>query len=246
MAVLDVDEARSRPAAPSRAARTKSWTSRSSSSSLRIRTPRREAAVEHGMVPGAERLGAVPVVGPRVAARVRELQADHEVARGAPAVGGLVLGDERLAQARERRQGRLADHQLARVGAAVVAHGDGFAAPDQLGAGAAEVAPAALGELRRLAGGRPVPSLHRQDAEAVPGAQAVRLERLARTGSRPGAAASRRNRGRCRPPRGGGGRPRRCAASRREPSPDHSFARSPPATNKNGRGGWPAPAACEC
>jgi hypothetical protein len=85
---------------------------------------------------------------------------------------------ERLAQPGDSLPGRLADRDLARVGAAVVADGDGLAAPDQLGARAAEVAPAPLGELGRLARLGAIPPLHRQDAETVADAQAVGFERL--------------------------------------------------------------------
>ena len=135
-----------------------------------------EAPVEDGVGEGHERLRTVPGVGPAVAAGVGELQAHHEVVRGALPEALLVGGHEVVAQAGERLPGRGVDHELAGVGAAVVAHGRGLAAPDQLGAGEAEVPPAAAGQLGRVAVRRAVPALHGQDAEAVAGPQAVRLE----------------------------------------------------------------------
>ena len=77
----------------------------------------------------------------------------------------------------EVADGVLADDQLVGVGAAVLADGDGFAAPDQLGAAQAEVVPAPSGQLAGPAVERAVPAFHRQDAPAIAGAQAARLER---------------------------------------------------------------------
>ena len=67
-------------------------------------------------------------------------------------------------------------HQLMRVGAAIVAHGDSLAAPDQLRAAPAEVLPAAGREIGRLAVGRAVPPFHRQHAEAVADPHVTNLE----------------------------------------------------------------------
>ena len=61
----------------------------------------------------------------------------------------------------------LVDHQLVGIGAAIVADGDRFAAPDQLCAAAAEVLPAPPHQIGRLTIAAAVPAFHRQDAEAV-------------------------------------------------------------------------------
>ena len=141
-----------------------------------------EAPVQDRVGEGDERLRPVPGVRARVAARVRDLQAHHEVVRGALSEARLVSGDEVVAQARQGLPGRGADHELAGVRPAVVAHGGRLAAPDQLRAREAEVPPAAAGQLGRVAVGRAVPALHRQDAEAVARAQAVGLERAGEGG----------------------------------------------------------------
>jgi hypothetical protein len=136
----------------------------------------REAPVKDRVGEGHERFRTVPGIGAAIAAGMRELQAYHEVARSALAEALLVGGDERLPQAGQGLPGRGADHELARVGAAVVAHGGRLPAPHELGAGEAEVPPAAVGQLGRVAVGRPVPAFHGEDTEAVPGPEAVGLE----------------------------------------------------------------------
>ena len=141
-----------------------------------------EAPVEDRVGEGDERLRPIPGARARVAARVCDLQAHHEVVGGALAEARLVGRDEVVAQARQRLPGRGADHELAGVRAAVVAHRGRLAAPDELRAGEAEVPPAAAGQLGRVAVGRAVPALHGQDAEAVAGAQAVGLERAGEGG----------------------------------------------------------------
>ncbi len=84
---------------------------------------------------------------------------------------------------------RASDSQVA----APITSWQGFARPSwrtaaasppqiELGAGEAEVLPAAAGQLGRVAVGRAVPALHRQDAEAVARAQAVGLERAGEGG----------------------------------------------------------------
>src|SRR5918994_5712817 len=62
------------------------------------------------------------------------------------------------------------------IGAPVVPHGHGLAAPDQFRAAAAEVAPATDGEIAGLAVARAVPSLHRQHAEAIANANVADLK----------------------------------------------------------------------
>ena len=69
-------------------------------------------------------------------------------------------------------------HQLMRIRAAVVTHGDRLAAPDQLRAADAEIPPAPARQIARLALARAVPAFHRQDAEPVADANAVDLDRL--------------------------------------------------------------------
>jgi hypothetical protein len=109
---------------------------------------------------------------------VRELEADEQIGIRVRAEARPMRGDELVAQRGDRGQGPGRDHQLIRVRAAVRAHGDGLAAPDQLRAAFTEVAPAARGEVARLPVGRSVPSFHRQDTEPVADANAVGVERL--------------------------------------------------------------------
>ena len=173
----------------------------------------REAAVEERMVPRSQRLRAIPGGRPRVAARVGELQADHEalVRAAARAMGRHQL----LAQARDLFPGRVADHELRGVAAPVGTHGRRLAAPDELRPALTEMDPAPPRQLARRAFGRAVPAFHRQDAETVAGPQAVGLERTRerrrarRRQGRRRRAASRRT------PPGGGGRRRPCAGQRR-------------------------------
>ena len=186
-----------------------------------------EAPVEDRVGEGDERLRPVPGVRAGVAARVGDLQAHHEVVRGALPEARLVGRDEVVAQAGQRLPGRGADHELAGVGAAVVAHGGRLAAPDELRAGEAEVPPAAAGQLGRVAVGRAVPALHGQDAEAVAGAAGRRPRAGGRRGSRRASRARRRRRAGCRPPRGAGGRPRGSGGSRRAPSLDQPCLDAP-------------------
>ena len=73
-----------------------------------------------------------------------------------------VGGDELLPQSGQRALGAFGDQQLVRARASVVADGDRFATPDQLGAALAEMPPAPARQLARLAIRRAVPALHRQ------------------------------------------------------------------------------------
>ena len=179
-----------------------------------------EAPVEDRVGEGDERLRPVPGARARVAAGVGDLQAHHEVVRGALAEARLVGRDEVVAQARQRLPGRGVDHELAGVGAAVVAHGGRLAAPDELGAGEAEV-PASGGASARW-GGRPPCRPSPPSAGCRSGCpRAGRRPRAGgRRGSRRASRARRRRRAGCRPPRGAGGRPRGSGGSRRAPSLD--------------------------
>ena len=100
------------------------------------------------------------------AAGMRQLQADDE-RPGVAALGLQMRGDQRIAQSGDVAERVLLQAELARVGAAVGPHGDGLAAPDQLGAAAAEIGPAPGGVLGGAAIGGAVPAFHGQHAEAV-------------------------------------------------------------------------------
>ena len=77
--------------------------------------------------------------------------------------------DERLAQRGDIAERLLVDDELMRIGPAVVAHRDRFAAPDDLRAADPEVRPAPPGEIGGVTIGRAVPAFHRQDAPAIAG-----------------------------------------------------------------------------
>ena len=96
---------------------------------------------------------------------VRELEADDQ-AVVAPD-GRDVRADEIGAQRREVVDGRAVEDELARVGAPVVPHGDGFATPDELRSALAEAAPAAAHEVRGSSVGLGVPPFHGQHREPV-------------------------------------------------------------------------------
>ena len=134
-----------------------------------------EARVEHRMPVG----NAWPWAGSGgagVSAGVRELEPDDEIV-GGPEMRD-VGGHEVLPQRLEIRQRPLRDHELVRVCAPVVPHGDCFAAPDHFRAALPEPLPAASRQIGRIAVGRAVPALHRKDREAVAGAKAIRSQRL--------------------------------------------------------------------
>ena len=109
------------------------------------------------------RLGAP--LGATVATRVRELKPDKQPF--VRARRGAVLLDEQLTQPREVILSVRAAEELIRVGPALVPDRDRFAAPDELRAARAEVAPAAARQLRGAAFGRAVPALHRVNGEAI-------------------------------------------------------------------------------
>ena len=77
---------------------------------------------------------------------VRELEADDQTVVAAD--GRDVGADEIGTQRREVVDGRAVEDELARVGAPVAPHGDGFATPDELRSALAEPAPAAAHEVR--------------------------------------------------------------------------------------------------
>ena len=105
------------------------------------------------------------VVGLAEAARVRQLQADDEPVVVAHRLA--VRADQRVAQPRDGGLAAGGHHQLVGIGAAVVTHGHGLAAPDQLGAREAEVAPAPDRVVGRPAVFVAIPAFHRLDREAV-------------------------------------------------------------------------------
>src|SRR5262249_37684852 len=72
----------------------------------------------------------------------------------------------------------VSEDELIGIRAAVVPDGHRLAAPYELRAADAEMFPSPLREIARLAVGRPVPSFHRQHAEAIPDAPVVQFERL--------------------------------------------------------------------
>jgi hypothetical protein len=137
------------------------------------------AAVEDGMIPGGERRGPIRCIRLGKTSGVGQLQADVEVAVGVRAEPFPVCPDELVAQ---RRDGCLIGRrkqQLVRARAAIVAHSNGLAAPDELCATAAEALPAAPRVLGRRAFTGSVPALHRQHAEPVADARAVNVDRRA-------------------------------------------------------------------
>ena len=137
-----------------------------------------ESPVENWMMAGGERCRFVPHIGPREAPRVRNLQAQIQIAIGVRIRSVAVSRNQLVTKAGDGRLRRGRQHQLIRIGAAVVANGNGFATPHQLRAADAEVPPSPAGQLARLAARRAVPAFHRQDAEAVADANTVNLNRL--------------------------------------------------------------------
>src|SRR6201988_92708 len=109
---------------------------------------------------------------------MRQLKPEIEIAVGVRAEPGAMRGHELVAQRGQRWLGLFRDEQLIRIGTAVVADSDGFAAPNQLGAARTEALPAAARQLARLARGRAVPAFHWQHAEAVADADRAVNERL--------------------------------------------------------------------
>ena len=135
------------------------------------------------MVARSERRRLVPHIRARETPGVRELQSEIEIAIRVRPKSLAMRRHQRLAQARDRRLRRRRQHQLMRIGAAVLADRDGFASPHQFCAADAEIPPSASCQVGRFAILRAVPPFHRQNAEAVAHAHAVDLNRL-REGAR--------------------------------------------------------------
>ena len=95
-----------------------------------------------------------------------KLETNHQVAAGP--VAFLVGVDQAIAQLAQGFLSCLAGKQLVRIRAAFVAHGYSLAAPNQLGAALAEVAPAPECQIGRFARLRAIPPLHGKNAEPVP------------------------------------------------------------------------------
>jgi hypothetical protein len=140
----------------------------------------REAPIEDRVRARRDRRWPIVDVRPGIAARVRQLQADVQIAVRVRSEALAMRGDELLAQGGNRADGARRDQQLMRIRAAVVADGDGFPAPHQLRAARPEVTPAPMREVARLAVARAVPPFHRQDAEPVADANAVHIDRASK------------------------------------------------------------------
>ena len=136
-----------------------------------------EPLVEDRIGVRGERLGAIPDVRSREAARVRELETEIEVAVRVRAEALAVRGDELVAERGERRLVALRHEELVGIGAAVVPHGDGF--PPQT-----SLAPLAPKRCQRRRVDRSArrwsfrPTFHRQDAETVADPHGAIDERL--------------------------------------------------------------------
>ena len=130
------------------------------------------------MMTGRERRRLVPHIRPRVAARMRNLQSQVQIAVGVRAETLAVRGNQLVAESGDRRLRRRCQHQLIRIRAPVVANGDRFASPHQFRAADSEIAPSPAGQIAGLAVRSAVPPLHRKDAEAIANAGAVDLDRL--------------------------------------------------------------------
>ena len=102
-----------------------------------------ESRVEQRVRVRDERVGRVVEPMAREPARVGELQADEERVRRRATETFRMRVPERRQQAPDARRVRRRQQQLLRVGAAVLPHGDGFAAPDERGAALTESLPTA-------------------------------------------------------------------------------------------------------
>ena len=69
------------------------------------------------------------------------------------------------------------DAQLVGIGAAVALHGEGFAAPDQLGAAFTKMLPAAKRVLGGLTVGCAIPAFHRMNAPSIADDEITNIER---------------------------------------------------------------------
>ena len=135
-----------------------------------------ELRIQQGVAVEGAGLEGRAGVGAAEAARVGELEADAQV--GGVAEAFAVGRDEGLAQAGDGGQRGFVEQELVGVGAAIVADGDGLAAPDELGAAEAEALPAAGSQLCGPAVEFAVPALHGQDAPAVADGAEVGVEGL--------------------------------------------------------------------
>ncbi len=142
----------------------------------------RHAAIQDRIRDGGERFGPIEDIRSRPAARMRQLQADEQIAVGVGAEPFTMRADQRFAQIGDRFVILRCQQQLIGIGAAVVPYRDGFPAPHQFRAAQAEVAPPPDRQLGGLPIRRPVPPLHRQHAETVAHPNAVHLERLRQRG----------------------------------------------------------------
>src|SRR5205807_3252295 len=89
---------------------------------------------------------------------------------------GAVFFDQHLAEAGQITFGLVVDEELIRIGPAVVADGDGLAAPDQLRAASAEVPPTSDRVLTRTAVARAVPAFHGLDRKTIADPQIPKLK----------------------------------------------------------------------
>ena len=102
-----------------------------------------KALVEQGVFVGRHLLKFFNIVRFAPAARVGELQADHQIIGAAKL--GLMFIDQRFAQMGQCAQRLRVGNQLVGVGAAIVPHRYRLAAPHQLGPACAKALPAANG-----------------------------------------------------------------------------------------------------
>ena len=123
-----------------------------------------DATIQHRMAKrGPRRRRAL---GPRIAARVGELQPGQQVVVAA-AVGFVVRTQQQRVELREVRRALGIAAELVRVGAPVGRDGIGLAAPHELCAARPEALPTSPHEIRRTTVGGRVPALHRKHREAV-------------------------------------------------------------------------------
>ena len=135
-----------------------------------------ELAVEPGVMVQDSRLQPLLVVGPGEAPRVCELQTDQQIV--APSEARFVLPHQRLTQRREPAERGFVRDELVGVRTPIMAHGDGFAAPDKFRATRAEALPAPQRQVARLPVRRRVPALHRQNRKTIARALTIHDKRL--------------------------------------------------------------------
>ena len=142
-----------------------------------------ELPVEQRVPISDHRLESLMVVRLAEAARMGELQADHEAFVAAH--GFAMRIDQGFAQASDRGLRRCRHHELVRIGAPVGAHRDRLAAPDQLAAARAEAPPAPHRVFARAPVALPVPALHRIEREAIADFHAGDFDRRGEERGRP-------------------------------------------------------------